>query len=339
MARQRSKTGRSTWWRVCQLRHLGRDRRGNIAISAAAMLPIVVGSLALAVDFGSLTVQRRVAQSVVDLAALHAASDLARPKEAVLAYLSANGFDHLVETPSGLVDREGRAVSENATNAAVLHIETGRYEPDAARLAGERFVAGAEPANAARVTSRETGRLHFASIFADAPPIVTSGTAATRKVAAFSIGSRLASLEGGVLNGVIGGLLGAELSLSVMDYRALADVDVDMPRLMGAIAQHIGLTAVSYDRLLQESITAGTLSSALLQSGDFAHRGGAAQQPGDGVACAVLRRRPDGFACRRHCARLRCLCRRPRPFQRFRVARKRRQTDRAVCRQRYSRPR
>src|SRR3546814_4521395 len=54
-----------------------------------------------------------------------------------------------------------------------------------------------------------------------------SATAAQTRMASFAIGSRLASIDGGVLNALLSGLTGSRIPLKALDYRPLAGADVD----------------------------------------------------------------------------------------------------------------
>src|SRR5690606_34526792 len=81
--------------------------------------------------------------------------------------------------------------------------------------------------------------------------------------AAFSIGSRLASLDGGLANALLSGLLGGQVSLTVMDYRALADARVNLLQFSDALATELGVTAGDYDALLAHQVQAGQMLSAL----------------------------------------------------------------------------
>jgi uncharacterized membrane protein len=106
------------------------ERRGTIAIMSAAVMALVVGAAAIAIDVATLFTERRQAQGAVDLAAMAAAADLARAHDAAVATLQANRI----------------------TDYQHLSVETGTYTADAALTPGQRFVAGGVPANAARVT-------------------------------------------------------------------------------------------------------------------------------------------------------------------------------------------
>lgn len=244
------------------------DRSANIAISAAAALPLLVGSLALAVDYGNLTLQRREAQSQADLAAITAAADPARATQAVAEYLEANGLGYLIATDAGFLAPGGGRVATASEADGILRIETGGYDADPAKPPEARFEVGAASPDAARVHLERPGRLHFGSLFIDPPIIAVTGTAHAPAMAGFSIGSRLFSLQGGILNKVLGSLLGSEFSLKAMDYRALLDADVSLLETVDALASELDLTGVTYGEVLQGTATIGDLAAALAASTD-----------------------------------------------------------------------
>jgi uncharacterized membrane protein len=202
---------------------LRRDRRGAVAILAAGFGLCLIASAGMTVDVAHVYLTRR-------------------SQQAARAALAANG----VPAPER------------------LEITLGRYEADGAVAHGARFVASATPANAVRLRMDNRAKLHFArAFFGDGGPrLVTTATAANTRVAAFTIGSRLASLNGGVANAVMSGLLGTSVSLSVMDYDALAAAEIDMPELLAALAPKVGITAGTYDDVLATAPTVGQAVSA-----------------------------------------------------------------------------
>lgn len=250
------------------LRSLGvgrfcRASGGNIAVAGALALPVVIGALALAVDYGTLTLERREAQGHVDLAAILAASRLDDPHEAVRRYVAANGLDLVVAVPDGYLAGDGKVTDSVPDGMGVLEIETGRYRPDAALARAERFVAGAAPADAARVALTDRGTLHFAASFASPPEIHVTAMASATARASFSIGSRLLGVGPGLLNSMLSGLIGTEISLSAMDYDALLDADIDLLKMFDLLAGELDLTAATYDELLDEEVSLGAVTKAL----------------------------------------------------------------------------
>lgn len=220
----------------------GRSRVGNFATLTALAAPLFLALGAVSIDRAALHVEHRAAQSATDLAAISAAARLDAPLEAALSALRDNGIN------ATTVGFPGEGIEGGFDGEA--EIVPGRYEADPARAAGERFIAGAVPHNAVRVTLRKTGRRYFASALFDPPTIVTDAVASATAEAAFSVGSRLLAVEGGILNAVLGGLTGSSLSLKVMDYEALIAADVSLFAFLDALALEMRASAVTYGDLL-----------------------------------------------------------------------------------------
>lgn len=218
-----------------------RDRSGNMAVlfATAFSLSGVIG--AIAVDAAALYHERRMIQSAVDLAAISAARSPDRAEEIVAAVL----------TEAGFADQAGLAVT------------VGRFEADASRAPGDRFVPNLTPANAVKVQFERPGTLHFAASFTQSPMIGASGLATVTPEVSFSLGSRLASLNGGIANALLSTLLGTSVSLSVMDYNGLAAARVDALSFLDALALEMGINAGSYDDILAADAYAGDIAAAL----------------------------------------------------------------------------
>ena len=256
------------------------DASGHFALLTAITAPVAIVLAAIAVDTGSLYVEKRRAQSLVDLAAIAAAANLDRPEQAALATLSDNGVPAVVRPDAPDVQGNGNWITAT----------TGRYENDGTLAPQARFVAGAASPNAARVTYRMIGTRHFGTALIPPPEIVVTGLAATSSEAAFSVGSRLAALDGGLVNALLGGLLGSNVSLSVMDYNALLSADVSLLSFLDALAVELDLTAASYSEVLDAEVTVGRVAKALSNidglggtakaaAGRLAQQAGGAQAP------------------------------------------------------------
>ncbi|MFN0219111.1 MAG: TadG family pilus assembly protein [Hyphomicrobium sp.] len=223
------------------LRTLSADIRGGIAILSAAFLLVGAAVAALAVDLGSLHLERRMAQGAADLAAIAASRDLDHAEAAAMATLRANGINSITK----------------------VTVERGVYAPDPAVAPDRRFTPGKTPYNAARVTVDKTGKLYFAKAVLSGPMSMrVKATAATSAVAAFSIGSRLAAVRDGVANKLLGGLLGGNISLSLADYDALVGADIDMFQFMDALATELNVTAGTYNDVLNSNATVGDVLAA-----------------------------------------------------------------------------
>lgn len=247
-----------------------RCRKGNVATLFALVMPVVIGSLALAIDYGNLTLQERKLQKAADLAAVVAAASIEDAEQAAAKYFALNGLDIAVETEQGLLLDEHYLPDERKP-AGVARVVRGRYVADPALAVDQRFVAtGAGAADAVRVSVTKPGLLHFAGMFAEPPQLGVVGAAAAQAVAGISIGSRLASLDAGLLNTVLGAMLGSEISLTAMDYEALLDAEVDALSFMDTLATQLDLEAATYDTVLETELALPALLGALRQSGGLA---------------------------------------------------------------------
>lgn len=220
------------------------DERGNIAIMGAASLLMIIACAALGVDVGSIFADKRRTQSAADLAAIVAASDLTNASRAAAATVAKNNYP-----PDSLVA-----------------VEPGVYTAKASLSPQQRFVAGATPANAVRVSLKTKTPLYFGKVITGDSQwdVKATAIASTTQLATFAIGSRLASLNGGLLNSLLGGMLGTTLSLSVMDYNALLGAKIDAFDFLSALATRVNLTGVTYDTLLSSNIKLPDIVAALV---------------------------------------------------------------------------
>lgn len=241
-------------------RRLARDARGGVGLIGAAGIGVGVGCLALAVDLGQIYTASRELQGIADAAALSAAGNPAAPRAAAQAAIAANG-----------------------AAGVTLALMAGRYVPDPARAADARFAAGGAPADAARVTLTRAVPLAFgiAALGRDHLTISRSATAARTDLASFSIGSRLAALDGGLANALLSALTGSTVSLSVMDHQALLGTEVDLFAFSDALRTSAGVQAASFDQALSTRIKPATALSALAVALD---------RQGSGAAAAAVRR-------------------------------------------------
>jgi uncharacterized membrane protein len=228
-----------------RIRRFGADRRGGVATTAAIAGGLICGLAALTVDVGCVALKARTLQGAADLAALSGAMDLTHAQAAALATATGNA---------------GAGVRAFTT--------LGRYTPDRALAPSARFVAGTVDPNAVRVTLNAEAPLYFARFIVgrDTMTLSRSATAAATQApprAMFSIGSRLAALDGGIANQLLTGLTGSSVSLSVMDYNALAAADVNLLSFSDALASDLHLQAGNYDALLNQTITVGRALSVL----------------------------------------------------------------------------
>jgi uncharacterized membrane protein len=238
---------------AAKLRGLWRDERGTIAIMGSAFAICGVGALALGVDVASVFLERRRAQSAVDLAAIAAARDPEKALQAATATVNDNGV-HGVQA---------------------IRITKGAYSADPAIPVQSRFVPNATPANAVMVELDSKAQTYFGKSFlpAGTMEVATRATAVSTAQAAFTIGSRLLSLDGGVLNALLGGLLGGNVSLTAMDYNALAGFHIDLFKFSNALGTSVVGQAGTYQQLAASQISVGQVLDALISTAN-ANSGG-----------------------------------------------------------------
>ncbi|KKB06937.1 hypothetical protein VE25_19960 [Devosia geojensis] len=230
---------------------------GNMAILFAGALALASVVAAFAVDAGSLYLERRMLQTAVDLAALEAARDPANARAVAREVLVDAGVIGASVTVEQLADPD---------NPTRLEVETGQYAADSGIAPQDRFQAGATAINAVRVVATKPGRLYFANSWSPIPEMSASATASVTPLVAFSIGSRLARLEGGLVNGLLNTLLGTTVKLTAADYNGLVGAKVDAFAYLDALAFELGLTVGTYDDVLAVSATQNQLVKALARA-------------------------------------------------------------------------
>ena len=234
-------------------RFLG-NQEGNMAVLFAGGLAVSAVVSAFAVDAASLYHERRMLQHNVDLAAIAAAAN------------PANGlpiaYDALREAGTIGPDASLAELTDPAGDPRLV-VEPGHYRPDGTLDPADRFQPGATPTNAVRVSFRHLGTLYFARTWSPVPVIGASAISTTTPQVAFSVGSRLASLNGGIANSLLNTLLGTNVSLSLVDYNGLASAKVDAFAFLDALAFQLGITAGTYDDVLAASADHGQIAKAL----------------------------------------------------------------------------
>jgi uncharacterized membrane protein len=236
------------------IRQFAKDEHGNIAFMAATCMLLIVACAAFGVDLGTMFVDRRRAQSVADLAAIVAASDLTHASNAAAAAIAKNNY------PPG----------------SLVAVETGVYTANASLTPQQRFVSAASPANAVRVSVKTQTPLFFGKVLTGESyyDVGATATASTTQMATIAIGSRLVSLNGGLLNQLLGQMLGTTLSLSAMDYQSLANTNINLFDFMSALATRVNLTAGTYNSVLQSNLKVLDIVSALQTAAGTSSAGG-----------------------------------------------------------------
>ncbi|AWN52178.1 hypothetical protein DK412_11270 [Methylobacterium sp. 17Sr1-1] len=215
------------------LRRLYTDETGAILPLVAIMMTVLCGFAGLGIDLGAVYLEKRRVQTVVDLAALAAARSGNSPK-AVYRSLSDNGYP----------------------NTDSFTIIPGVYTADRNIPAISRFNPSGNTPNATRVRLASTVGTAFIRIVGGPARYAVSGeaTAMRADLASFGLGSRLFNLDAGIANALLSRLLGTRVSLTLMDYRALATLRVDALGFLRGAAPQLGLQAATYDDVLKTSL-------------------------------------------------------------------------------------
>ncbi len=229
-------------------RRLIGHRGASISITTAFGMTMLIGSAAFAVDLGSLYLDRRKLQGIADAAAMAAAGRPGEERAAAQRIIAAN------------CDCDIRI-------AAMI---PGTYTADPARQAEQRFAGGGASPNAVRITLTRNRPLFFGSFLTGKPDSVIRATAtgARRGYAAFSLGSRVAALNGGLPNALLSGLTGSQLNLSVMDYNALASTDIDLLAFSDALRTELNADVLTFGQTLDAQATLPQVVSALASASD-----------------------------------------------------------------------
>lgn len=245
---------RRFYFRASWLRRFSRDERGAIAVMAAAFAICGVGALAIGVDVASVFVERRRAQSAVDLAAIAAARDPDKAMQAATATIVDNGI----------------------SDVSNIRITKGAYTANPAVPVNMRFVPNGTPVNAVQVELDSKAQAYFGKSFLPAGTldVATRATAVSTAQAAFTVGSRLLSLDGGILNAFLSGLLGGNVSLTVMDYNALAGYNVDLFKFSNALGTSVVGQAGTYEQLAATRVSVAQVLDAMINVSQ-ANSGGA----------------------------------------------------------------
>lgn len=234
--------------RTC-LRHLIRDDCGVIAPATAILMAVLLGMVGLVTDSSIWFIKRRDLQAATDAAALGAvrrAGEGGDVSARVVSLLEANGL----------------------TSASLVSVETGYYCPNpdgSAELFQSTRCANytsAAPLTALRVKTKTTGPLILSRFFtsddAQDPAITATATAALVNDAGLRAGTGL--LNANVAQKYLSALAGGTVNL--VSYQGLANADVNVLSLLDRLAIRENLTAGTYESVLQETVSVGTVLDA-----------------------------------------------------------------------------
>jgi hypothetical protein len=203
------------------LRRLARDTDAASTIFFGLALTTLMGTSALAVDFGSMVLAKRRLQGITDAAVLSAlGSDAAGRNAAIKASIAASG----------------------ARNVGVALVQPGRYTRDAAVDLDRRFTSDPSATGALRLTLRQDVPLFFGTLLTGRPTtqVATTATAARADAAAFSLGSQALAVSNGIPAALLSALAGTNLMLTADDTVRLSGSSVQVARFADALRVQVG---------------------------------------------------------------------------------------------------
>jgi uncharacterized membrane protein len=231
----------------------GRRERGDIAIIAAIVLPLIILAAAFAIDLGHIAYVKRHLQKVADVAAIAAAQDLSNPQAGAQASAQYNGFNP---------DSAGHQ----------MQVTPGYWNPQSPYVQGPTYFTSSIPygqqVNAAKV--QVTENVPFFFVFGQRE-VSAQAIAWSSNMAGFSISSQLLDLntqQSALLNSILGGLLGTSVNLGVAGYNALLGTSVSL----GQLAQALQVGTVN--NLLQANLTLPGLYQGILTAVGNQQNGG-----------------------------------------------------------------
>lgn len=216
----------------------GRREGGAAALLFAVALPILIAIVAMVVDLGYGYYSRQRLQAALDLAAISAAREL----------------DGSTGQRSAAIAAANRSLQQNGFSAQdVEAYDFGSYSRG--RPLGNRFkvLATGNSINAVRLEAADTSPRFFSAIIGTDPIDISVRSTAmtTGRYATVKIASGLASLNNGLLNRILGALLGGNVNLSVLDYKGLVGANVELLGFLDQYAIRVGAQVGSYDELLR----------------------------------------------------------------------------------------
>lgn len=219
-----------------------RDRRGSTVTLFAFCAMILAVMTAIVMNQISFYMDKRRLQGAVDMAALIMMQS---------GNLEAEHARTLIETQTGKTGVE-------------VQVVRGRYTPDAAVAAAQRFEADATPHNAIQVNASFAGdKVMMSGMIPGDVMIGASARVARRQTATMVVGSRLVRVEGGLSAALLDAALGYDGKLTVMDYNALAMADVDAVQFVQALNVIADIDAVTFDDALDANVHLGEVADAL----------------------------------------------------------------------------
>lgn len=237
-----------------------RHQHGAVAVFVAISLVAILAAVALSIDIGRLYFAQRDLQRLAVLGALSAAQQVSGcANDGVPGGQS--DAEAEVTNIIKLNNPSGTVIGTDGINGSP-YVELGKVETttDGSGLRGFVPLTDGDPdIDSVRVnlTTLAPARL-LPFLGSSSGTLYASATATQSALGSLSVGSGVASLNQGLLNSLLSGLLGGNVNLSVADYTGLANVDVTVSQLATALG--VSVTDLSDPTTLNQTVL---LSAAL----------------------------------------------------------------------------
>ncbi|MGA4332771.1 TadG family pilus assembly protein [Ralstonia nicotianae] len=221
---------------------LRRTARGVVSLLTTVFVATLGLTLLVSVDIGNVFFTQRALQRAADMAAMAAAQRLDIPTQVAQQSVTQNGLSVTPTVVPGVW---------NATNTAAA--------PSYFCASGSTGCIGT--VNAAQVTLTQNVPYFFS---VGQRTLTATAIAKNTAIVSFSLGSGLASTNTGLLNSVLGALLGngnSALNLDLVSYQGLANTTIRVSDLMAALnvgtVQQLIAAQVSLSQLVSAVVSAG----------------------------------------------------------------------------------
>lgn len=223
------------------LKRLLHDQRGGVGALSVLISVLVITATAATVDAASVEFRARALQGLADTAAVSAAGDLTTAEKTVR-----------------------RVLTLKSSAAQIRQVALGEYQAKADVAVANRFNPLGQTPDAVRVVLREDVPLFFGSVLGIRSVRVEKSAVAVRPArdaAAFSIGSRLLTLDPPIANAILSQLIGREIKLTALSYDNMLASSLDVDDLLDELARN--LSAEDRTDLLKRSISTRKLVDAM----------------------------------------------------------------------------
>jgi uncharacterized membrane protein len=223
------------------LKRLLRDQRGGVGALSVMISVLVITATAATVDAASVEFRARALQGLADTAAVSAAGDLTTAERTVR-----------------------RVLTLKSSAAQIRQVALGEYQAKANVAVANRFNPLGQTPDAVRVVLREDVPLFFGSVLGIRSVRLEKSAVAVRPArdaAAFSIGSRLLTLDPPIANAILSQLIGREIKLTALSYDNMLASSLDVDDLLDELGRN--LSAEDRTDLLKRSISTRKLVDAM----------------------------------------------------------------------------